>query len=171
MKFPDTLRLLVEYAQADPWAENSNGVTCVELAVERRSLYNAVEKWLMQYQPMEFDPDHYDKSDRTLIHQIYHRFEFSDASRDIDVLLTLGVNINAQILSGDASKGHDYTVLHLAARKCASAAMPLMKSMLRECHFFIKKGVDSHILNCDRHTATDIILGSIKSQKDCRFMF
>lgn len=171
-RFPDTLRLLVEYAKADPWAEDSDGITCIDLAIQKRPLYNAVEEWLMQYQPLEFDPEHRDGSGRTLLHQIYRRFEFPHASRDIDVLLALGANINAQILSGDKSSGHGFTVLHLAARKCAITAVPLMKAALQECQYFIKKGIDPHVLNCWGHTATDIILENIKTQEeDCRLVF
>lgn len=161
----------MEYAKADPWAADSSGITCIDLAIEKKPMYHAVEEWLMQYQPLEFDPEHRDKSGRTLIHQIYDRFDFPHASRDIDVLLALGANINAQIHSVGTTAWHGFTVLHLAATRCATAAMPLMKTMLQECQYFIKKGADPHVLNCYGHTATDIILKHIKTpEEDCRLV-
>jgi hypothetical protein len=173
-----TLRILIDYAKADPWAENADGVTCVDLAIlNRGECYEPVEEWLMQQEPFEFDPDRRDRDGQTLIQVIFLRFDFATASRDIDVLLALGANINARSLSTENFTRIDdkrapigVTVLHSAAGRCVGRIDRDENQPLKECQYFIEKGADPHVLTVDGYTATDIILTGIAGYHNARYL-
>ncbi|KAI9744997.1 MAG: hypothetical protein M1835_002634, partial [Candelina submexicana] len=146
-----TLRVLVGSGQANPSIKTDEGLTCYDLIrSERMGGSTALLIWLLRETSFDFDPNHRDHLGQALL----MRFAVSTLASDtLDLLLSLGADINARVTETEDADPRSIgtTALHFAASPILrlNAATATTKQLL-------SRGADPHILSANGESPTHI---------------